>query len=101
MGNNHSNNEEIVHIAIDGTLDLHAFKPQDIGSLVPEYLRECIKNNIFHVRIVHGKGKGKLRRGVHAILKKSEIVKTFTLGNESSGSWGATLVELKSDDNLS
>ncbi len=86
--------EDTIHLEIDGTLDLHTFKPGEIGSLIPEYLQECRKLKISHVRIIHGKGTGNLRRGVHAILKKSPMVKKYHLADESGGSWGATLVEL-------
>lgn len=87
--------EHEVHIPIDGTLDLHNFKPSDIGSLVPEYLRECGLRGIYHVRIIHGKGTGELRRGVHAILDRNDMVEKYALADETGGSWGATLVELK------
>ncbi len=87
--------EEHVRIPIDGTLDLHTFRPNEIGSLIPEYLKECRKINIYHIRIIHGKGSGSLRKGVHAVLEKSSIVKSYQLADEKAGSWGATLVELK------
>lgn len=87
--------EEHIHVPIDGTLDLHTFRPSEIGSLIPEYLRECRRKNIFHVRIIHGKGTGSLRRGVHSVLEKSSLVKKYALADEKGGSWGATLVELK------
>jgi len=93
--NNSSENEYEVRIPIDGTLDLHTFKPSDISSLVPEYLLECQRNGIYHVRIIHGKGSGKLRRGVHAVLDRNSMVKNYALADETGGSWGATLVELK------
>lgn len=90
------NGEEYeVRIVIDGTLDLHNFKPSDIGSLIPEYFLECQKRGIYQVRIIHGKGSGNLRRGVHAVLDKNKMVVKYTLADETSGSWGATLVELK------
>ena len=82
-------------LEIDGTLDLHTFRPSEIGSLIPEYLQECQRLKIFQVRIIHGKGTGSLRRGVHAILKKSPLVNSFTLADKTGGSWGATIVELK------
>lgn len=94
MENNGHIEEEPVQIAIDGTLDLHGFRPRDIGSLIPEYIRECHNLGIYHIRIIHGKGSGSLRKGVHALLSRLEIVKSFTLGDESGGSWGATIVEL-------
>jgi DNA-nicking Smr family endonuclease len=86
---------EPVTIPIDGTLDLHAFHPQDVKQLIPDYLKECQKRDIFHVRIIHGKGTGSLRRTVHANLRKNSRVVSWRQGNENSGSWGATLVELK------
>ena len=91
----HDHNELEIELPIDGNLDLHTFRPNEIGSLIPEYLRECKKKNILHVRIIHGKGTGSLRRSVHAILDRLESVKKYKLADETGGSWGATLVELK------
>ncbi len=84
-----------VHLPIDGTLDLHAFHPSDIKSLVPDYLEECRNKGILNVRIVHGKGIGNLRRTVHAALGRLEYVESYRLAGEDAGSWGATLVVLK------
>jgi DNA-nicking Smr family endonuclease len=83
-----------VHIPIDGCLDLHTFSPKDIKSLIPDYLNECRRRNILQIRIIHGKGKGHLRRSVHAILGRIEYVKGFCLAGPDAGSWGATLVYL-------
>lgn len=93
----YNQNDLEIELAIDGNLDLHTFRPNEIGSLIPEYLLECHKKNLFHVRIIHGKGTGALRRGVHAILDRLDIVKEYRLADETGGSWGATLVELKED----
>ena len=82
-----------VSIPIDGILDLHAFSPKDVSSVVQEYLRACQKKGIFEVRIIHGKGKGVLRRRVHAMLEKHPLVVDFGLDPGTSG-WGATLVHL-------
>ena len=79
---------------IDGTLDLHLFKPSDVGDLVPAYLDECSKRGILQVRIVHGKGTGQLRERVHAILRRIPEVAAFRLAPEGMGGWGATVVEL-------
>ena len=85
-----------VEIPIDGTLDLHAFAPGDVSSLVEEYLRACLEKGIYEVRIIHGKGKGVLRRIVHARLEKHPNVSDFSLDSGPSG-WGATVVRLKTD----
>lgn len=86
--------EEVVELPIDGVLDLHSFRPGDLGELVPDYLAACQDEGILSVRIIHGKGVGHLRRSVHAILARSPIVASFRLAGEESGGWGATIVQL-------
>ncbi len=86
---------EVIILPIDGTLDLHTFAPREIGDLIPAYLAECLDRGILEVRIVHGKGKGNLRRSVHAILDRLPLVASYHLGDETSGSWGATVVILR------
>lgn len=90
--------ESPVELPIDGTLDLHTFQPKDIKSLLPAYLEECRERTILSVRIIHGKGTGTLREMVHATLKRLPYVAAFRLADETGGSWGATLVELKRPD---
>jgi DNA-nicking Smr family endonuclease len=85
----------VVQIPIDGVLDLHNFSPKDLKYLLPDYLDECRKADIFQVRIIHGKGIGNLRRTVHAILGRLPEVQEFRLAGDRGGGWGATLVELK------
>jgi DNA-nicking Smr family endonuclease len=81
---------EPIELPIDGTLDLHSFRPAEIKFLIPEYIEECRKKGILQIRIVHGKGTGTLRRTVHAALERIDSVLSFRLGDEASGSWGAT-----------
>jgi len=88
-------NDEIIELPIDGVLDLHTFAPREVKDLVKEYLRECLRLGIFDVRIIHGKGKGVLRRTVHSTLDKLDFVVSHRLDSQSSSSWGATLVVLK------
>ena len=83
-----------VKVPIDGVLDLHNFSPKDLRHLIPEYLDECRRADIFQVRIIHGKGIGNLRRSVHAILSRLPEVKEFKLAGDLGG-WGATLVVLQ------
>ena len=87
---------EPVEHPISGELDLHTFRPNEIGSLLPEYFRECRERGLLSVRVIHGKGTGTLREGVHRLLERMpEVVESFRLGDESTGGWGATLVALK------
>ena len=47
------------------------------------------------VRIVHGKGTGALRKGVHNYLKRQKHVESFRLGEFGEGDAGVTIVEFK------
>ncbi|MCA9688991.1 MAG: Smr/MutS family protein [Myxococcales bacterium] len=82
-------------LAIDGELDLHNFSPKEVAPLVREYIEVCRERGIRDLRIVHGKGKGVLRRTVHALLDKHEAVESYRLGGQGEGSWGATIVRLR------
>jgi len=86
--------EEAISIPIDGVLDLHAFSPKDAASVTEEYIRACLEQGIDEVRIIHGKGKGAIRRTVHALLENHPDVVDYRLDSGPSG-WGATLVRLK------
>jgi DNA-nicking Smr family endonuclease len=86
---------EPVAIPITGELDLHAFRPGEVTSLLDEYFLECRKRGLRRVRVVHGKGTGALRETVHAHLRRSPQVADFALGDGTTGGWGATLVMLK------
>lgn len=75
-------------------LDLHTFLPRECAEVVAEYVRAAQEAGMTSVRIVHGKGTGTLRRIVHGVLDRHPSVRSYRLGDERSGSWGATLVEL-------
>jgi DNA-nicking Smr family endonuclease len=84
-----------VELPVDGILDLHAFRPEEVGSLVPEWLEACRARGILEVRIVHGKGTGALRRRVAALLERSPLVASFRTADEGRGGWGATIARLR------
>lgn len=84
-----------VSIPITGELDLHTFRPEDLGELIPAYLDECLAHGLSDVRIIHGKGTGTLRETVRSLLERSPQVKSFRPGDTLSGSWGATIVTLR------
>ena len=83
---------------MEDQLDLHTFLPRDCADVVEEYVRAAAEAGFTTVRIIHGKGVGTLRRIVHAVLEQHPNVRSFALGDQRSGSWGATLVELVKTD---
>lgn len=87
--------EEPVRIPITGELDLHTFQPREVSEVIDAYFEACRERGIHTVRIVHGKGTGTLRETVHALLRRRSDVAGFRLGDETSGGWGATLVNLQ------
>ncbi len=85
-----------MRIPVNGILDLHAFKPNDVSSVVNEYIQACRDKGIHEIRIIHGKGKGVLLRTVHSLLERRSDVHGYGIDSGSSG-WGATMVYLKKD----
>ena len=90
--------EQPVEIPITDELDLHTFRADEVSGLMPDYFAECRKRGILAVRVIHGKGTGALREGVHRLLDKTPDVASWTWpAGEQSGGWGATWVYLKPD----
>ncbi|VEN74832.1 DNA mismatch repair protein MutS [Candidatus Desulfarcum epimagneticum] len=86
---------EPVKIPIRDVLDLHFFHPRDIPDLLSEYISECLKKEIFRVRIIHGKGKGVQRRRTWAFLEQHPAVRSYGHAPPQAGGWGATVAELR------
>lgn len=63
--------------------------------IVDKYIDDCYMAHLEHARIVHGKGTGKLREGIHAFLRKHPHVKSFRLGTFGEGEMGVTIVYFK------
>ena len=63
-------------------------------SLVDRYLDDAMMAHLHKVRIIHGKGTGALRKGIHDYLRKQSYVKSFRLGEYGEGEAGVTIVEL-------
>ena len=74
--------DEPVPLPITGELDLHTFRPSDLGELIPAYLEACVARGLREVRIVHGKGTGTLRATVHAQLRRSTNARRMVPGRQ-------------------
>jgi DNA-nicking Smr family endonuclease len=69
--------EETVVLPIEDYIDLHAFSPRDIPSVVVEYLEQCRQTGFHEVRLIHGRGKGIQRHVVQSLLEKHPWIVSF------------------------
>jgi dsDNA-specific endonuclease/ATPase MutS2 len=80
------------HIPIEPSLDLHAFAPRDIKSVVEAYVDAAHDAGLREVRLIHGRGTGVQRGIVQAALQKHPLVASF---HDAPGSHlGATVASL-------
>ena len=84
--------DDPVRVPIEGELDLHAFAPRDIPSVVSEYIDAAAAAGLREVRLVHGRGRGVQRGIVQAALDRHPLVESFHDAPESH--LGATVALL-------
>ena len=84
-----------VPIPIEDSLDLHAFAPRDVPSVIDEYLREASAHGFAEVRLIHGRGIGVQRAIVQSLLARHPLVAGYADAPQERGGWGATVVRLR------
>ena len=84
--------DDPVEIPIEGAIDLHTFAPRDVVSVVDDYLRAAQEAGFSEVRLIHGRGKGVQRAGIHRLLRGHPLVERYWDAPESH--LGATVVRL-------
>ena len=82
-----------LRIPIEAALDLHAFAPADVVSVVDEYVREAHAAGFREIRLIHGRGTGVQRGMVQAALERHPLVDAFWDAPESH--LGATVARLR------
>ena len=80
------------HVPIEAELDLHAFAPRDIRSVVEEYLYAAREQGLQQVRLIHGRGLGVQRGIVQQTLEQHPLVAEFW--DDSDSHLGATWCRL-------
>ena len=83
-----------ISIPIEGELDLHAFEPRDVASVVEEYIHAAFRSGLRTVRIVHGRGKGVQRGIVQDALEQHPRVEEFW--DDTRSHLGATIARVQS-----
>jgi dsDNA-specific endonuclease/ATPase MutS2 len=85
-------------VPIERELDLHAFAPRDIASVVAEYVHAAAAAGFDEVRLVHGRGRGVQRGIVQAALDRHPRVTEFW--DDPAAHLGATIARLNSGADL-
>jgi DNA-nicking Smr family endonuclease len=80
-------------VPIEPTLDLHAFAPGDVVSVVEEYVHAAAAAGLTTVRLVHGRGRGVQRGLVQAALDRHPDVEAFW--DDTDAHLGATFAQLR------
>lgn len=81
--------------SISSEINVIGLTVEDAIFKIDKYLDDCYIANLPSARIVHGKGTGRLRDGIHAFLRKHPHIKNFRLGSFGEGEMGVTIVEFK------
>lgn len=76
-------------------INVIGYNVEEAVFVIDKFLDDCSLAKLQTVRIIHGKGTGKLRNGIHTFLKTNPHVKSFRLGSYGEGEMGVTVVELK------
>ena len=84
--------DEPVRLPIEDALDLHAFHPRDVKSVVDEYVTAAHTVGLREIRLVHGRGTGVQRGIVQAALERHPLVVAFRDAADSH--LGATIATL-------
>jgi len=79
-------------VPIEGELDLHAFAPRDVASVVEEYVAAAHEAGRREIRLIHGRGKGVQRGIVQQVLERHPLVSEFWDATDSH--LGATIARL-------
>lgn len=93
--NNNSYNRVSKSKTVKTEINVIGLNVEEAIFVVDKFLDDCSLARLQTARIVHGKGTGKLRDGIHKFLKKHPHVKSFRLGTYGEGEMGVTVVELK------
>lgn len=83
------------YIEVTDVLDLHGFFPEQIPEIMEAFIDHAVELGLVNLRVIHGKGKSKLKWAVHQVLKTHPRVLWFGDAPPAYGGWGATIIELK------
>jgi DNA mismatch repair protein MutS2 len=82
------------HVVVTDTLDLHGFFPEQVPEIIEVFIHNARTLRLNRLRVIHGKGRSRLKYEVIQALKSNPDVMRFHDAPPDMGGWGATVVEL-------
>jgi len=82
-------------VPVTDELDLHGFFPEQIPEILEAFIENAKTLGLSRLRVVHGKGKSRLKYEVRRFLESRTDVGEFSDAPPDLGGWGATLIILK------
>lgn len=82
-------------MSLSSEVDVRGETVDSAVMIIDKFLDDAMLSSLSQVRIIHGKGTGLLRQGIHSYLKRLSYVKSYRLGTFGEGDSGVTVVEFK------
>ena len=89
------NTESRMNAAADTRCDLRGMTVEEAMLDLDTFIDNILRTGLNEITIIHGKGTGALRKGIHIYLRKHPNIRTFRLGVFGEGEDGVTIAELK------
>lgn len=86
---------QLAHKPVSLFVDLHGYTVEEAIVELDKYLDDAFLAGLHEVSVIHGKGTGALRSGIHQFLRRHPHVESFRLGKYGEGEGGVTIVTLK------
>lgn len=80
---------------VGAELDVRGQTVDEATIQIDKFIDDAVLASLHMVSIIHGKGTGALRAGIHEYLRRNKFVKSYRLGNYGEGDSGVTILELK------
>ena len=82
-------------MSLSSEIDVRGETVDTAIAIIDKFLDDALLSSLSQVRIIHGKGTGQLRSGIHSYLRRLSYVKSYRLGTFGEGDSGVTVVEFK------
>lgn len=82
-------------MSVSPEVDVRGCMVEEALGILDKFLDDAYLSHLPQITIIHGKGTGALRAGIHTFLRRVKYIKSFRIGNFGEGESGVTIVEFK------